>query len=314
MRNLKELKIGVLGGGTSTEREISLISSGQVYKALSDEGLNVDFVDIFTKKKKRIKELILSAKINLAFIALHGEFGEDGQIQKILQELDLDYTGSGPKASALAMNKLASKNLFKVKGVSTPAFSILSKEENIPSNLQYPLVVKPYSSGSSIGISIVESENTLKSALELAFCHSDGAILEDYIEGRELTVGILEDKPLAIVEIVPKKGYFDFEAKYSNGASEFITPAQVNNQIEREVKAIALSAHNVLGCQHFSRVDIRLNKEGFPFVLEVNSIPGLTSHSLFPLSAKTAGIEFNQLIIKMVELTLPRYKLGAVTG
>lgn len=304
MNDLAELKIGVLGGGVSTERDISIISSRQVYEDLFAKGLNIVFIDIVTKEKGKIKELIRNLNIDLAFIALHGEFGEDGQIQEILEELGIAYTGSEPRASALAMNKFDSKNLFKAKGIPTPDFVILAKGEDIPSGLSYPLVVKPFSSGSSIGISIVEGKGSLRSALELGFLHSDSVILEDYIEGRELTVGILGDQSLAVVEIIPKKGYFDFEAKYSNGGSSFIAPAQIDDQVEKNIRAVALAAHSILGCRHFSRVDMRLSKEGLPFILEVNSIPGLTSHSLFPLSAKAWGINFNQLIIKMMELTL----------
>ena len=299
-----DLRIGVLGGGVSTERGISLASSRQARKALAEKGLDAVFIDIFTKKKEKIRELIHSSNINLAFIALHGEFGEDGQIQEILEELGIAYTGSGPKASALSMNKAHSKRAFKAKGIPTPNFTVLSKEEDIPGYLRYPLVVKPYSSGSSIGVSIVREQDNLKLALDLAFSHSNGAILEDYIEGRELTVGILEDDPLAVVEIIPKKGYFDFDAKYNHGASDFIAPAQLDNEVEREVKSVGLAAHRILGCRHFSRADIRLTKDNLPFVLEVNSIPGLTSYSLLPLSAKVCGIDFNELIFKMVELAL----------
>ena len=297
-------RIGVLGGGISSERDISLASSRGVYKALVKGGLNAVFIDVFTNKKEKIKELLCSSKINLAFIALHGEFGEDGQIQEILEELDIGYTGSNPKASALAMNKADSKKIFEAKEISTPNFVVLLKGEDIPRYFNYPLVVKPYSSGSSIGVSIVDDQNNLKSALDLAFSHSKGVILEDYIEGRELTVGILDDDPLAVVEIVPKKGYFNFDAKYSRVASNFIAPAHLDSEVEKEVKSVSLAAHRVLGCRHFSRVDIRLTRDNLPFVLEVNSIPGLTSHSLLPLSAKVCGIDFNQLIFKMVELAL----------
>ncbi len=299
-----DLKVGVLGGGISTERDISLISSHQAHKALVEKGLNAVFIDILTKGKEKVKEFIRSSNINLAFIALHGEFGEDGQIQAILEELGIAYTGSGPKASALAMNKAYSKRIFKAKGIPTPNFAVLSKEEDIPRYLRYPLVVKPYSSGSSIGVSIVKDQDNLKPALDLAFSHSNGAILEDYIEGRELTVGILGDDPLAVVEIIPKKGYFDFDAKYSHGTSDFIAPAQLDSEVEREVRSVGLAAHRVLGCRHFSRADIRLAKDNLPFVLEVNSIPGLTLNSLLPLSAKLCGIDFNELIFKMVELAL----------
>jgi len=304
MRDLKELRIGVLGGGVSTERDISLVSGRCAHKALVERGLNAVFIDVITRNQEKIKELIHSFNINLAFIALHGEFGEDGQIQEILEELGIGYTGSGPKASALAMNKAHSKRIFKAKRIPTPNFATFLNEEDIPGDLRYPLVVKPCSSGSSIGVSIVINQDNLKGALDLAFLHSNSVILEDYIEGRELTVGILGDNSLTVVEIISKKGYFDFDAKYSHGASDFIAPAQLDKRIEREVKSVSLAAHRALGCKHFSRVDMRLAKNNLPFVLEVNSIPGLTSHSLLPLSAKVSGIDFNELIFKMVELAL----------
>ena len=308
------IKIGVLGGGVSAERDISLASSRQTHKALVEKGLRPVFIDIITKEEGKVRELILNSNIDLAFIALHGEFGEDGQIQRILEQLNIAYTGSGPKASALAMDKVSSKKIFKAKSISTPNFSTFSKGENIPSNFKYPLVVKPCSSGSSIGISIVRNQDSLEAALDLAFSYSDKVILEDYIKGRELTVGILDDSFLAIVEIVPKKGYFDFDAKYSYGASDYIVPAQLNNEVKGEVKSVGLAAHEALGCRDFSRIDIRLNEDNLPLVLEVNSIPGLTLNSLLPLSAKACEIDFNELIFKMAELALPRYKLGAVTG
>jgi len=303
-----DLRIGVLGGGVSAERDISLISSHEACEALIKKGLDVVFIDILTKKKNKVKELISSSNIGLAFIALHGEFGEDGRIQEILEELGIAYTGSGPKASALAMNKAHSKRIFKAKGIPTPNFTVLSKEKDIPAEIRYPLVVKPCSSGSSIGVSIVKSRGNLRDALDLAFSHSSSVILEDYIEGRELTVGVLEEEPLAVVEILPKKGYFDFDAKYRHDASDFIAPAQLNNEVEREVRSVGLAVHRVLGCRHFSRTDIRLSKDNLPFVLEVNSIPGLTLNSLLPLSAGVCGIDFSELIFKMVELTLHEKK------
>ena len=301
-----DFRIGVLGGGVSTERDISLNSSHEACGALVKKGLDVVSIDILTKKKNQLKEIISSSNIGLAFIALHGEFGEDGRIQEILEELGIAYTGSGPKASALAMNKAHSKMIFKAKGILTPNFTVLSKEEDIPTKSKYPLVVKPWSSGSSIGVSIVRGQGNLRDAFDLAFSHSSDVILEDYIEGRELTVGILEEESLAVVEIIPKKGYFDFEAKYNHGASDFIAPAQLSNEVEREVRSVGLAAHRILGCQHFSRADIRLSKDNLPFVLEVNSIPGLTLNSLLPLSARVCGIDFNELIFKMVELALSR--------
>ena len=298
------MKIGVLGGGVSVEREISLISAKEACKALVKKGLDAVFIDILTKEKDEVKKLIRRFAIDLAFIALHGEFGEDGGIQEVLEVLGIPYIGSEPWASALAMDKALSKRIFKAKGIPTPNFITCLRKESIPAEVNYPLVVKPCSSGSSIGVSIVKERGNFKAALKLAFSYSDRVILEDYIEGRELTVGILDDRPLAIVEIIPKKEHFDFDAKYRKGMSDFIVPASLDEKLGRQIKAVGLAAHRVLGCRHFSRVDIRLDKNNFPFVLEANSIPGLTLHSLFPLAAKAEGINFDDLIFKMVELGL----------
>lgn len=302
MEDLGNLKVGVLGGGVSLEREISLISAQEVFMALQRRKIETVFIDISTSHENEIKELVISKNIDIAFIALHGEFGEDGKIQKIMEDLDMPYTGSRPKASYQAMDKIASKNIFLKRGVPTAYFSVCYDINKVPKNLSFPLVVKPYFTGSSIGVSIVDTGAGLKIALEKAFSYQNKVILESYIEGKELTVGILEEKPLAVVEIIPKKGYFDFQSKYTDGLTEFITPANLRGSVYRRVQEIALAAHCVLGCRHFSRVDIRLSKEGIPYVLEVNSIPGLTSHSLLPLSAKHGGIEFDELIFKMLML------------
>ena len=299
------MKIGILGGGISAEREISLISAKQVYKALVDKGLNAVFIDIFTKEENQVKKLIRSLNIDFAFIALHGEFGEDGRIQEILEALGIAYTGSGPKASALAMDKINSKKIFKAKGIPTPNFTTCLKKENISvAGVEYPLVVKPRSCGSSIGLSIVRDRSFFEPALELAFFYSDRVILEEYIEGREVTVGILDDQPLTIVEILPRKKHFDFDAKYSKGMCDFVAPASLGESLRERIKSLGLAAHKALGCRHFSRVDICLDKNNSPFVLEANTIPGLTRNSLFPLAAKCEGINFSSLILKMVEVTL----------
>lgn len=302
MAGLAGLKIGVLGGGVSSEREISLISAEAAFCALRRNQLEAVFIDIFTSRENEVRELILSMNIDIAFIALHGEFGEDGTIQKILEDLDIPYTGSGPKASYQAMDKIISKSIFLKEGVPTACFSVCDDINKIPADFGFPLVVKPYFAGSSIGVSIVRRKEELMDALEKAFSCQRKVILERYIEGKELTVGILEEKPLAVVEIVPKKGYFDFQSKYTDGLTEFAAPADLPESVYRRVQDAACAAHCVLGCRDFSRVDIRLSNEGIPYVLEVNSIPGLTSHSLLPLSAKCCGIEFDELISKMVVL------------
>lgn len=302
--DLKRIKVGLLGGGISGERRISFFSAAQVFQVFRKNNINAVFIDIFTSQKDIVKELIKPYNINLAFIALHGEFGEDGKLQKILEELGIPYTGSEPRASYLAMDKALSKKIFKREGIPTPNFIVYSGKENIADNIRYPLVVKPHFSGSSLGVSIVKQREDLKPALDLAFSYQEQLILEEYIEGRELTVGILGEVPLAVVEIIPKKGYFDFEAKYIEGASRFVAPAKLEKGTYRRVQEISLAAHKALGCRHFSRVDLRLGKDNKPYVLEVNSIPGLTSHSLLPLSAKVLGITFEELILRMIELAL----------
>lgn len=302
-----ELLVGVLEGGISEEREISLLSGKQVFLSLQRQGIKSLCLDINTQDKEVIKAIIHKSKINLAFIALHGEFGEDGGIQEILEEMHIPYTGSSPRASYLAMDKVASKEIFLREGIPTPKFSVLndnvSKQEF--KNFSFPAVIKPYFSGSSLGVSIVRSEEELEEALEKSFSLGDRVIVEEYIEGREFTVGILDEVPLGVVEIIPKKSnYFDFSTKYSDDKAEFIAPAQIDKDLYRQIQKLALSAHQALGCRHFSRVDIILSKGNTPFILEVNSIPGLTSHSLLPLSAKCEGIDFDRLIRKMINLAI----------
>ncbi|MCK9615716.1 MAG: D-alanine--D-alanine ligase [Candidatus Omnitrophica bacterium] len=304
---LKDIKVGVLGGGVSSEREISLLSANEAYKALRKNSTETVFIDITVSQNEKVKEIILASNIDLAFIALHGEFGEDGKIQKILEELNIPYTGSGSLASYLAMDKIASKEIFIKNGIPTAGFIVYEHNHSIKelaSNLKYPLVVKPFFSGSSVGVSIVRNKIELERALKNALLLQPKIIIEDYIEGREFTVGILEDKPLAVVEIVLKSEYFDFTTKYSDGLAEFIAPAKLDKTIYKKIQDIALAAHCALGCKHFSRVDIRLGSDCVPYVLEVNSIPGLTTHSLLPLCAKCCGIDFDELIIRMAQLAL----------
>ena len=306
--DIKEVKIGVLGGGVSLEREISLISAKGVYEALLRLGLDVVFIDIITSHKERVKDFIKSFGIDLAFIALHGEFGEDGSMQQILEELNIPYTGSKPKASFLAMDKALSKEIFVKNKITTPKFLVCSGSADIDQDLEYPVVVKPHFSGSSLGTSIVAGSEDLKEAINKASSCSGKVIIEEYIQGRELTVGILDDKPLAVVEVVPLKGYYDFEAKYSQGGSRFVCPAKLEPEIYKAVQEISLSVHKVIGCRHFSRVDLRLSQENIPYVLEINSIPGLTSHSLLPLSARAQGINFDNLISVMIDLAFHEKK------
>ncbi len=308
--DLKDIKIGVLGGGVSAEREISLISAQGVHEALSRSGLKAVFLDIITSDPARVKVFIKSFNLDLAFIALHGEFGEDGRLQQALDELNIPYTGSCPEASFLAMDKSLSKKIFIENKINTPSFQLYSQSESISQDQQYPIVVKPHFSGSSLGTSIVKKSEDLGKAVDKAFSCSDKVIIEEYISGREMSLGILDEKPLSIVEIVPLNDYYDFEAKYKEGGSRFICPANLDQKVYQAIQEIGLSAHKALGCRHFSRVDLRLNQENLAYVLEINSIPGLTSHSLLPLSARSCGMNFDQLILTMLNLAFNEKKIA----
>jgi D-alanine-D-alanine ligase len=297
--DLKDVKIGVLGGGVSGERDVSLISSKGAFDALKRHGMNVVLIDIVTADEMAVKKQLLQEKIGFAFIALHGEFGEDGVIQKILEDLNIPYTGCGVRASYLAMDKIASKELFVKYKVSTPDYTVCLNE-NDKIDLEYPVVVKPFFSGSSLGVSIVKNAQELPAALKSALRYTGHkALVEDYVDGRELTVGILNDKPLEVVEISPRKGFYDFNNKYGDDLTDFIAPAPIDAEMRARLQDLAMQAHRALDCRQFSRVDIRLNSKNEAYVLEVNTIPGLTSHSLLPLSAKCCGIDFDALIFTM---------------
>jgi D-alanine-D-alanine ligase len=308
MKEALKLKIGVLGGGVSPERSISLMSAHNAHKALANSGFDVVFINITSSNPEDVKGLLIEQEIDLAFLALHGCFGEDGGIQKILEDLSICYTGSDPLASRLAMDKVLSKKIFQAQGVITPDFTLYSGRGEIPAVDRFPLVVKPSGSGSSLGISIVRSRNELGAALEAALAHQDRVLIEEYIPGREVTVGILGPRALGVVEIIPQTGYYDFNAKYMDQKTVFTAPAKLSPQAYRDCQLAALAAHTALGCRDFSRVDIRLSPEGVPYVLEVNSIPGLTAHSLLPLSAEACGIFFQELMRQMVHLALSRKK------
>lgn len=298
--DIENIKVGVLGGGVSSEREVSLVSAQNVFESLKRKNLKTSLIDIADSKKQKIKEILEASNIDVAFIALHGEFGEDGQIQKILEEVGIPYAGSKPWSSYLAMNKIFSKMIFQENNIPTPPFHFCDSLSSIPEDIEYPVVVKPYFSGSSIGVSIVDNYADLKKSLKEVLGLQEKALIEKYIEGRELTVGILGGMALGVVEIIPKEGYYDFKTKYSDGMAEYVAPAQLSEALYKKVQDIGLAAHNSLGCSSFSRADIRLGVDNIPYVLEVNSIPGLTSRSLLPLSAKCYGIGFDELISRML--------------
>ena len=294
-------RIGVLAGGPSSEREISLRSGRAVHNALVQEGLDAFFVDV----RDNIYDIIKSEHIDVAFLALHGRFGEDGTVQKILDSAGIRYTGSGPAASKLALDKIASKEAFIKNGIPTPRYRVAEKS-NVGSDLdnssvELPLVVKPQFEGSSIGLSVVKDREALAGALKSAFNYSAKVLLEEYITGRELTVGILNDKPLPVIEIVPKARVYDYKAKYSDPDTQYLVPAPIGAAETSLAQSLGLRAHTALGCRSFSRTDMMMDESGNIFVLEVNTIPGMTERSLLPKAAGVIGVNFNQLCIKLIE-------------
>jgi D-alanine-D-alanine ligase len=300
-------RIGVLMGGPSAERPISLRSANAVCQSLTDLGLDVVGIDIVTDDVDSNKALIRSAGIDCAFIALHGRFGEDGQVQQILEDLHIRYTGSGVEASKRAMDKISSQTLFRNAGLAVPDWisvkrSLFEQAADVPVQFPLPWVIKPARQGSSIGLSIIESSSGLREALRLAFETDDIALVQQYIPGRELTVSILDDEPLPIVEIVTTRKFFDYEAKYQQGFTEYIVPAQIDEATAAIVQRAALASHRALGCSGCSRVDIILDRKKTPYILELNNIPGLTQTSLLPKAARCAGIDFSQLCIRMLSL------------
>lgn len=297
-------RIGILMGGPSTEREISLKSGKAVYAALKESGIEAVVIDIETDSREGNIRLLKSKKIDCAFLALHGRFGEDGSIQQILTDIKMPYTGSGVSASRLAMDKVASREVFQEHGLQVPRCQAVhvNADWRLNYDFGFPLVVKPATHGSSIGLSIVDKQEYLEEAVNLAFSFDHRVIIEEYIEGREVTVGILEERPLPVIEILPKKRFFDYEAKYQSGMTDYIAPAEIEKKLSRKIQDAAFLAHKLLGCAGCSRVDMILDRYNIPFVLEVNTIPGMTETSLLPKAAKIEGIGFSELCIKLIKL------------
>jgi len=304
----KKFKIGVFMGGPSSEHEVSLRSGKAVYTALKELGLNAVPVilpkdlDSWTDDLENLfKELFNDSKINLVFNVLHGRFGEDGEFQKILEKLNILYTGSDSRASYLGMNKIASRKIFEKEGIPVPKYRVLKEKDSFEREFPLPCVVKPAKGGSSIGVSIVEKKEELEKAIDLAFSYDDEIIVEEYIPGKEITVGILEDKPLPVIQIVPQRKFYSYEAKYQDKGTAYLLPPPISKSLQERAQIQALRAHKALGCKGFSRIDMILNNEGIPVVLEVNTIPGLTSRSLLPKAAQAMEIDFPQLCLKILE-------------
>ncbi len=301
----------MLLGGPSSEREVSLKTGRAVASALRRQGLDVVEIDV-GEDLSRLVDQLKEVRPHVVFIALHGTFGEDGVIQGVLEYLGLPYTGSGVLASALAMDKVASKRLFSYHGIPVPRYTIFRKEgwtlpgETPLEELSYPLVVKPAAEGSTIGVSIVKEEEDLEGALKEAYKYGDTVLVEEFVEGREITVGILGEEPLPVIEIIPETGFYDYRAKYTPGLTRYEVPAKLPRETAIMVQDMALLAHRALGCRDVSRVDFRLAEDGTPYILEVNAIPGMTETSLLPKAAAAAGISFEELVLRILESALKK--------
>jgi len=300
---LTDKKIGVLMGGASSERKVSLNSGNAVFNALKKLGYNAVAIDASSD----ICEVLKKEQIDIAFIALHGGWGENGSIQGLLEVMGIPYTGSDVISSAVAMNKLASKKIFIYHKIPVPPFVIVHRLADSPLRTMaiHPSfamlwVVKPVSEGSSIGVSIVKNKGQLESAIQQAFSCGNEIIIEKYIEGKEIQIGILNDKVLGGVEIKTPYEYYSFKAKYDDEFTEYVLPPQLDEAVYARAKDIALSANRALGCSGATRVDLRIDSEGNPYVLEVNTIPGMTETSLLPKIAREAGLDFPALVAEIL--------------
>lgn len=287
-------RVVVLKGGPSSEREVSLRSGAAIANGLRSIGYSVTEVDMTSRT------LDLPTETDAVFIALHGTFGEDGELQQILEERGVPYTGSGVEGSRTAFDKVASKRLFEKHGIPTARYEVLKAGE--PRTLSLPVVVKPPREGSSVGVSKVTKEEEWPAALETALALNDEALVEAYIEGRELTVGVVGNQVLPVIEIRAPDGSYSYTAKYTKGMTEYLVPAPLTPEETRLCQEIAWATFEVLGCRGMGRVDIRLTDDGEPFVLEINTIPGFTETSLLPKAARAAGIEFPQLCEMILNL------------
>ncbi len=283
-------------GGFSREREISFRSGKNIINSLRYQGFkNVSSIDPLKQE--------IPSDADAAFIALHGEKGEDGVIQALLEYKNIPYTGSGVLASALSMNKIASKRIFVSESIPTPEFQII--EDDLKLKIKLPVIIKPFSEGSSFGTFILKKKKDIKSKLRKAKREFKNIFAEEYIKGKEITIGILEKNKktivLPILELIPKKEFYDFEAKYTPGMTEFVLPARLPEKMYKKSQEIAEKSFLILGCRGLARVDMMICPKRGPFVTEINSIPGMTDTSDLPAEAKEYGISFDELVLIILE-------------
>lgn len=289
---MKTKRIAVLMGGPSSERDVSLKTGEGVFNALVGLGYTVQAID-WSPEGTSLPALLEAANVEVVWNALHGTYGEDGAVQGLLQCMGIACTGSGVLASALAMDKVASKRVFESHGIATPTWQIYDPKEAI--RIPFPIVIKPANEGSSVGVSVVRNADQVEPALALAMQQGGTVLIEEYIEGHEVFVGVLGEDALGTIEVRTSKGFYDYEAKYLRDDTEYLIPAELPEALCEELSALALGAHHALGCASYSRVDIRVRENGEAFVLEVNTLPGMTGQSLMPKVAKYAGVDYPAL-------------------
>lgn len=307
MSTLANKKIAVLMGGPGSERDVSFATGKGVANALRSLGAEVTEIDV------KGPDFELPPDIQLAFLTIHGTFGEDGQVQRILEERGIAYTGDGVLQSELAFDKIRSKEAFRQHGVATPYWQIVSVGQR--PTIPIPFVIKAPREGSTVGVHIIKNDREIDAAMTDAGRYAADLLVEKFVPGRELTIGVLGDQALPILEIIPKGGFYDFTNKYpflnpaAGGGAEHVCPAKISDEQTRVIQDLALRAHRALGLQVYSRVDVMLPAEGEPTVLEINTIPGMTEASLLPEAAAAAGIGYPELCARIIELS--RNRAGA---
>ncbi|MFT0851956.1 D-alanine--D-alanine ligase [Achromobacter sp. F4_2707] len=295
-------RVGVLYGGQSAEREVSLMSGEGVCEALRSQGVDAH---LFDTGRQSLADLA-DAGFDRVFIALHGRYGEDGTIQGALELLQIPYTGSGPMASSLSMDKIMTKRVWLQHGLPTPAFVVLTSEEDLPkaAPLGWPLMLKPPHEGSTLGITKVQKAADLKDAYEEAARFDDQVLAEQFVNGRELTVPLLgkgaDAYALPVVEIIAPGGNYDYEHKYISNATQYVCPAELDGALTEHIQRLAEKAYRTLGCEGWGRADFMLDADNQPWLLEMNTSPGMTSHSLVPMGAKAAGMSYAELCLAIL--------------
>lgn len=332
MKNNKP-KIALLLGGSSSERAVSKSSGSSIYKALADLGYETvlidpaygknqpkeadeffcekDFAEVSTRNYLEAVNSSLFNDIDLAFLGLHGKWGEDGTIQSLLEVRGIKYTGSNVMASSVAMDKAMSKIIFQHFNISTPAWFVVEKKnidltkikKSIDEKFGYPCVIKPDDEGSTVGLTICHDPDEVDLGLKVSFKYSERTLIEEFIEGRELTVAVLDKDALPVLEIKPRHDLYDYECKYTKGMSEYFVPADIPEFAAKELQKESLKAFNALGCSVYGRLDYRMNSANQFYCLEANTLPGMTSTSLVPKMAKAVGISFEELIDRIINLS-----------